>query len=80
MQFKLTGVAFALMVSAYSLAQAQDIPRLGNGKPDFNGIWERRQARVNYLSQTQGVVTSKTTTHPQATTQVRACPSAYCAP
>jgi len=39
MNFKLTGLAVALMIGAS--AYAQDIPRLPNGRPDLNGIWER---------------------------------------
>jgi hypothetical protein len=34
-------LALALLLGFSALAQAQDIPRLSNGKPDLNGIWAR---------------------------------------
>lgn len=45
MKFNKTGLGLALLFGAsslaFSLASAQEVPRLPNGKPDLNGIWAR---------------------------------------
>src|SRR5207245_1438596 len=37
----MNAMLFAVLLAAGAAAQAADIPRLPDGKPDLNGVWER---------------------------------------